>query len=130
MAEGSHGHSHGHAHEERYHFWADNGAFEVSIFEDGVPPEFRVKFKRWKGAIPTSEAVTIETDRGDGKNDVFNFREDGDFLRSTSSIPEPHEFVGTVTIGGKKYRFNQREHVHTPIVKRLFGAVVTAFTAF
>ncbi|MHB1698619.1 MAG: cation diffusion facilitator family transporter [Acidobacteriaceae bacterium] len=77
------------------------GFMEVSIFEMGVPPQFRIHFYDFQKrpvAPPQPLAVTIETVRPDGTRQIFAFEEAGSFLRSTSDIPEPHEFTLHITL--------------------------------
>jgi hypothetical protein len=106
----NHEQKHGHSHDEIYTLDTETGSCEISIFEKGVPPEFRIKFK---GAPPPANDVTVKTDRGNNSVDIFTFEWDSDLglLRSTKDIPEPHEFLGEVTIAGhtKTYTFDQKE---------------------
>ncbi len=79
----------------------ENGFVEISVFETGVPPHFRLYFfNSEKLPCPpvTSSAVTIETVRPDGAKQVFEFIPEPGYLRSTSDIPEPHEFRVSLTL--------------------------------
>lgn len=85
---------------------SDNFNLELSIFETGVPPEFRAWTTLNDEALnPSSVELTITLTRLGGKLDVIKFTPHGDALRGDSVIYEPHSFV--VTIGalhkGKKY---------------------------
>ncbi len=102
---------HGHDHGEDPH--ADTGShggplvahadgfLEISVFESGVPPRFRLHFLDNDGQ-PTAplpaEAVTLTTARSNGGEETFHFRQDGDYLESTTEIPEPHAFDARVLI--------------------------------
>ena len=79
------------------------GLVEISIFETGVPPQFRLYFfdrTRQPIAPPPALRVTLETIRHQetGARQVFGFTQDGSCLRSTSDIPEPHEFEIALTL--------------------------------
>jgi cobalt-zinc-cadmium efflux system membrane fusion protein len=72
-------------------------AVELSIFETGVPPEFRV----WvtKGDEPLSPKqvdLNIKLTRLGGIVDDINFRAESDYLRGDTVIYEPHSFVVNV----------------------------------
>src|SRR5579859_7309937 len=77
-----HGHSHGHgqAHdhdhshgEEPRRIEFGRGTLEIEVFEDNVPPRFRVRADT--GAMPTAADLTIETVRPDGSRQLFSFEE-------------------------------------------------------
>jgi len=118
-----HGHSHGHnnAHEEHDKHQHDEevqdvktpvGVFALSIFEEGVPPVFRIRAKDRLGELPTPD-VTVVTIRPSGVREVFMFTRKGDFLESTTSIPEPHAFKTTLTFPeGNSYVVKFEEHPH------------------
>ena len=73
---------------------SDNFKLELSIFETGVPPEFRA----WstlndKALDPSSVDLTITLTRLGGKLDVIKFTPHGDALRGGTVIYEPHSFI-------------------------------------
>ena len=43
---------------------ADSGLLTLEIFEDGVPPHWRVRSER--GPLPEAVALSVETQRSDG----------------------------------------------------------------
>ena len=95
----SHGHSHGHdhgahAHDERHTIETPNGDLDLEVFEDGVPPRFRLHSHR----ADAMGDVTIETVRPDGRRQRFAMEARGDHLESLDDIPEPHAFVAHVHI--------------------------------
>jgi len=98
----------------------DHGHVEVSVFETGRPPEFRLYFYGAdKQAMPAAPySATAEAVRPGGKRQVFEFVLDGDYLRSTSGIPEPHEFALRLNLTregeGREYqtRFTEECHAH------------------
>ncbi len=96
----AHGHTHGphdHAHSELFVLDTGHGKVELSVFEDGVPPVFRL---RAAGGAPSPEAaaVTLETVRPDGARQAFQFTAKAGFLESRDDIPEPHEFDALLTL--------------------------------
>ncbi len=101
----AHGHdkSHAHSHEPHSHgevFILDpgHGKVELSVFEDGVPPVFRLRVAPG-AALPSAGDVTIETARPDGARQTFAFIAKIGYLESRDSIPEPHEFDAVLTLG-------------------------------
>lgn len=64
--------------------------FELSVFEAGQPPRFRLHFP--DGKRPAVSAIEVETVRPDGARQTFAFADRGEFFESTEDIPEPHEF--------------------------------------
>ena len=88
------GDEHGHHH---HHHAAPGEAAGLSIFEDGVPPRFRLR----GGQAVASGPVTIETERPDGARQVFAMRDAGGYWESADEIPEPHAFTASVWLGGQ-----------------------------
>jgi hypothetical protein len=68
-----------------------HGVIELSIFEHGVPPRFRL-------SGPAADRVQVETTRDSGARQVFSFANRGAFWESLEKIPEPHGFDVTVTL--------------------------------
>ncbi len=70
-----------------------NFALEITIFEDGVEPEFRVyAFRDDKPIKPSDVKLTVELGRLGGKVDRFSFTPQEDFLRGSGVVAEPHSF--------------------------------------
>lgn len=68
-------------------------ALEFTIAEDGIPPEFRVYPFAGDAPVPLGQVdLTVVLTRL-GSVDTLGFRPSGDFLRSTSTVTEPHSFV-------------------------------------
>src|SRR5258708_3094935 len=117
----SHGHSHGHGHgnDEHAHkdevkkIFASSGVFAVSIFEDGVPPVFRIT-PATETSRQDSSAVSVTTVRPDGTQQVFTFADRGGYLESNGDIPEPHAFKAIVQMaeGEHEVEFEEHEHGH------------------
>ena len=90
-----HGHSHGHDHGEQPRRIAlGPGTLAVEVFEDNVPPRFRVRADT--GALPAAADLTIETIRPDGSRQQFSFEAGDGYLESRDEIPEPHAFVARI----------------------------------
>ncbi|WP_027054738.1 CDF family Co(II)/Ni(II) efflux transporter DmeF [Mesorhizobium erdmanii] len=110
----SHGHAHGHAtahgHDETHRIATAGGEVMLEVFEDGVPPRFRLHSE--VGAALASSSISIETVRPDGVRQSFSFRDLGNGLESIEEIPEPHEFEANVRIGGETYPVLFEEHHH------------------
>jgi membrane fusion protein, heavy metal efflux system len=70
---------------------------EVTIFERGVPPEFRVYFYHSKTPLDPAEVVlSIELHRLGGRVDKIAFKKEGDYLRGDKVVYEPHSFDAKV----------------------------------
>ncbi len=110
--EHAHDHDHDHHHEEAQRLEVEGGALRLEIFEDGVPPRFRL----WSEGAPLPDRAEAETVRPDGSRQVFAFRREGDFLQSVEEIPEPHAFAVEVRLGIRNRlqsaRTNFEEHDH------------------
>lgn len=73
-------------------------AVELSIFETGVPPEFRVWVSNeGKPVAPTEVNLQVQLTRLGNVVDEIRFRAEGDYLRGDMVIYEPHSFVVTLT---------------------------------
>lgn len=73
-------------------------AIEVTIFEDGVEPEFRLyAYRGNKLVTPTEVQAEVQLTRLGGKVDRFVFRPQEDFLRGSGVVSEPHSFDVRVT---------------------------------
>src|SRR6516164_5234027 len=80
----SHGHSHGHGHaddeDEARRIETLSGSAVLEIFEDGVPPRFRLR--REIGPPIAEISTTIETVRPNRARQLFAMRDRGDYLES------------------------------------------------
>ena len=70
-----------------------HGIVELSIFENGMPPRFRLRLEQHGHTVPEprNDNYTVETERADGGRQVFRFVQQGGFLESVEEIPEPHD---------------------------------------
>ena len=118
-----HGHSHSHSIDaaaslsgaaaihgpELQRLETEHGPIELSIFEAGVPPRFRL-------TAPFADSVAVETLRDDGSRQDFDFIQRGDYWESVQEIPEPHEFEVTVALDhaghAHSHRIHFAEHTH------------------
>ena len=96
----SHAHSHGHHahHSDARLIETAHGTVALEIFEDGVPPRFRISFDNVGGAERRANvgAVSVETVRPDGQRQVFTLTDCGSYLEGVDPIPEPHEFTAII----------------------------------
>ena len=81
---------------------------ELSIFETGVPPEFRVWVTEQGLSIkPGDVDLTVKLIRLGDRVDNIGFKPQGDFLRGDTVIYEPHSFVVSIeaTHSSKTHRW-------------------------
>jgi cation diffusion facilitator family transporter len=122
LLSGGHDHHHGHAHvhadgheSEARRIALGRHILDIEVFEDGVPPRFRVRVG--VGALPASD-LTIETTRPDGSRQLFSFEDRGGYLESRDEIPEPHAFLARVRLmqagqaQERELEFQEHEHDH------------------
>ena len=88
---------------------AQDFALELVIFEDGMPPEFRV-FATQNGNSISPEEIDINvklTRLGDVIDDI-NFYVENDYLRGDMEIVEPHSFAVTISAqyAGQSYQWD------------------------
>lgn len=79
-------------------------AAEVTIFERGVPPEFRVYvYEKGKPLDPSAVKLSIALHRFGGRVDRIGFAKRDDYLLGDAEIVEPHSFDVKVSaeFGGK-----------------------------
>jgi nickel/cobalt exporter len=68
----------------------------LEVFEDGVPPRWRLRTlagRPWR-----AEDVAVTTERPGGKMQRFAFVARDGYLESVDEIPEPHQFVARVSL--------------------------------
>ena len=111
-----HGHSHGehddHTREEAHTIATRSGDLLLEVFEDGVPPRFRLRTVG--GPAPDADTTRITTTRRDGAKQEFNMVARGQYLESVATIPEPHAFTAQLTLAGATYTtvFEEHDHAH------------------
>lgn len=68
-------------------------ALEVTIFETGVDPQYRVyPTLDGKPVDPSAVDLTVKLSRLGGKQDTFRFAPEADYLKGDSIVTEPHSF--------------------------------------
>ena len=83
-------------------------ALEMTIFEDGVPPQFRVYPTRGGKVVdPKTVKLAVNLKRLDGEVNRFAFVPDGEFLTGQGTVVEPHSFdVEVIAVeNGKRHRW-------------------------
>ena len=90
--------------------WLEDGAFalELSIFEDGGPPEFRAfVYQGGEPRDPAGVALEVTLSRLGGRSDRISFAQRGEYLLGDREVSEPHSFEVEVVAraSGKEHRF-------------------------
>ena len=68
-------------------------ALEMTIFESGVPPEYRIyPFLAGEPVDPSRVALTVRLDRLGDEEDLFGFSPVQDYLKGDGVVTEPHSF--------------------------------------
>lgn len=81
-------------------------ALEVTIFETGVPPQYRLYAYRDGRPLPAQDVqATVTLGRLGGEVDHFTFKPEGDVLVGDGVVVEPHSFDVAVVA-----RAGEREH--------------------
>jgi nickel/cobalt exporter len=108
---------HGHAHDETHRVDTGHGWIELSIFEKGMPPHWRLKtLSGWEWH---ADEVVLQTARAEGAVCQFTFVQQDGFLQSKDAIPEPHEFRARLSLGHAGHShdyhldFKERDHEHS-----------------
>ncbi len=120
LSGGHRGHDHGsfyaghdHDHDQAHILQTGAGPLTVEIFEQGVPPRFRLTRA---GKDLAADDVAIETLRRGGERQVFAMAARGGYLELIDEIPEPHRFTVRVSLdrGGDVHvvEFVEHEHAH------------------
>ena len=119
-AHDAHGHGgHGHSDEEEFERGPNNGrllkddngplSLEITIFEAGRPPQFRIyTYLNGEALDPSSVDLSIELGRLGGKVDRFAFKPEGAYLVGDGVVTEPHSFDVRVQAkhNGQSYKWS------------------------
>jgi len=84
-------------------------SLEVTIFESGVPPQFRVYlYEKGRPLTPSAADVNITLSRLGAEPQIFGFKPEGDYLRGDQVVEEPHSFDVAVAAArnGKAFRWS------------------------
>jgi cation diffusion facilitator family transporter len=107
------GGGHDHEHDETHTLQTMAGPVTLEIFEEGVPPRFRLSFV---GKAIAADSVAIETIRPDGERQVFAMTLRAGYLEAIGEIPEPHAFKARVSLNGggeiHTVEFAEHEYAH------------------
>ncbi|MCB1984508.1 MAG: efflux RND transporter periplasmic adaptor subunit [Burkholderiales bacterium] len=95
-------------------FTTDDFSVEVTIYEKGVEPQFRVYLYEKNKPIPPGEAkVAITLSRLGRSAQLFSFKPIGDYLLGDQVVEEPHSFDVTIAAEWKnkvlQWRYSQVE---------------------
>jgi cobalt-zinc-cadmium efflux system membrane fusion protein len=88
-------------------------ALEVTIYEKGVPPEYRVyAYRNGEPLNPADVNLSIQLNRLGGEIDTFEFQPRGDCLIGNGVVREPHSFdVGVrAGYGGRNYAWDYESY--------------------
>ena len=94
-----------------------HGVVTLEIFEDGVPPLWRIRSSGKELLAP--DRLSLETIRPDGTRQRFAFMSRDGYLESFNDIPEPHAFAARLRLGHGNHthdyevEFHEHEHVET-----------------
>ncbi|MDD4328683.1 MAG: nickel/cobalt efflux transporter [Aliarcobacter sp.] len=106
-----------HHHSEDFRIETEVGAINLSIFEEGQAPKFRLI----SNEIKLEEAMfTVKTKRDNNETQKFLFVKKDGFLESIDEIPEPHEFEAVIFITNNneiythqiEFKEHSHEHLH------------------
>lgn len=126
-----HSHDHNHPHGEARIIDTGHGKVRLEVFEDGVPPCFRLYREGQHGHAWAAAEVRIATERPDGTRQTFTFVQRDGYVESEQEIPEPHEFVARLSLGHDRHshdydvEFVEHDHPHH-VVKGYEGLDVSA----
>lgn len=93
-------------------FARDGYGIEITIFEQGVEPQFRLyAYRDGKALAPLASQVTLTLERLGRPAQVFRFSPENDYLKGDSVVEEPHSFKATIDAQyeGKAYRFGYEQ---------------------
>jgi nickel/cobalt exporter len=99
-----------HHHDEPQEVTLAGQPLSVEIFEDGIPPRWRIRSA--SDALPAAGNINVTTVRADGSEQSFAFARRESFLESIDEIPEPHAFKATVMSGADAADLLFEEHDH------------------
>ncbi|WP_334108407.1 efflux RND transporter periplasmic adaptor subunit [Methylobacillus sp.] len=118
----THSHEAGYTHDTEHHeaaepakgphggkyFSQGDFAVEVTIFETGIPPQFRVyTYENGKLIRDASTSVDIELSRLGRPVQAFKFKREADYYVGNQVVVEPHSFDVTINVShkGKPYHW-------------------------
>lgn len=93
-------------------FTQDGFGVEVTIFEQNVPPEFRLyAYEDGKPLAPSALNMSIQLERLGSPPQQINFTGENDYLKGDAVVEEPHSFKVNITAvhHKKTYRFSYEQ---------------------
>jgi cobalt-zinc-cadmium efflux system membrane fusion protein len=96
-------------------------AVEITIFETGVEPQFRVyAYEKNRPVAPQSVQLTMALTRLGGGVDRFSFQPQGDYLMGSGVVAEPHSFDVAVsaTRQGKRHDWRYQSYEGRTTISR------------
>ncbi len=93
-------------------FVKDKFSLELTIYEKGVPPHFRVYlYENGKPVAPATANVTIALSRLGKAAQVYQLKPAGNYLISDQEVEEPHSFEMVIAADhqGKTYRWGHSQ---------------------
>lgn len=100
-------------HDEPHDVEISGRSFALEVFEDGVPPRWRIRTEG--GTLPQPDEICLTTVRPDGSEQSFGFVAKSGFLESVEEIPEPHTFKARLSVQGQEpveTMFEEHDHSH------------------
>lgn len=88
-----------------------HGFVELTVCHHDSTSRFRLFLydkRKQPRAVPKNATITIETVRSGDERQAFAFYSAGEYLESTTAVPEPHEFTAYVHVSHGKHT-----HTHT-----------------
>jgi cobalt-zinc-cadmium efflux system membrane fusion protein len=88
-------------------------SLEITIFEQGIPPEMRVfAYRNNQPLAPSELTVNVQLNRLGGAVDQLKFTAEQDYLVSDSVVTEPHSFDVSVKANseGQSYQWQYDSH--------------------
>lgn len=89
-------------------FAAGDYGLELTIFETGAPPQFRIHtYRNGKPIDPAQSKVVVTIERLGRKPQAFAFVKEGDYLKGDAVVEEPHSFAVAIAAenAGKAHQF-------------------------
>ncbi|OKO71828.1 nickel/cobalt efflux transporter [Bradyrhizobium sp. AS23.2] len=99
-----------HHHDEPQSISLAGLSLSLEVFEDGVPPHWRIRSEN--GALPPAGDIRVTTIREDGAEQTFAFIARDGYLESVEEIPEPHAFKARAALAGDATELLFEEHDH------------------
>ena len=83
-------------------------SLELTIFESGVEPQFRIyTYRNGKPTAPDQSSVVVTVERLGRKPQAFAFTKEADYLKGDGEVGEPHSFAVSIAAqsAGKAHQF-------------------------